>query len=315
MLRTVGNGWVIVDFETASARGTPCQIAAIKYVDGAERASLETFIFQPPELFDVFNVALHGITPRMVVGAPTWPSVCAALVEFAEGLPFVAHYAPYDMGVIRDACDRHGMPWPTLRYTCTVSISRMVWPGLNSYSLLLLCNALGMTIDSSRHHDALYDARLASEVLRRALEKRQAGGLDGLLAAIMLLFGEIAPGEWYGSHLRGRGTPPPAADLNADPESPFYGKVVAFTGELSMVRRAAWELVARAGGQPAAGVTKKTDMLICGYQDMYKLATGETKSGKLRHAEELHAEGSPIEILTERDFFRMLSDALLAPAV
>ena len=79
-----------------------------------------------------------------------------------------------------------------------------------------------------------------------------------------------------------------------------------FTGELAMVRKFAWQAVATAGGQPSNNVSKKTDMLVCGYQDMVKLAVGKTKSNKLRKAEELRAAGEPIEILTERDFFRLL---------
>lgn len=62
------------------------------------------------------------------------------------------------------------------------------------------------------------------------------------------------------------------------------------------------------GGRPQDGVTKKTDFLVCGYQDLWKLAVGESRSRKLGRAEELHAEGQPIEILIERDFFRMLSE-------
>jgi len=78
-----------------------------------------------------------------------------------------------------------------------------------------------------------------------------------------------------------------------------------------MVRRQASRLIAEAGGQPADGVTKKTDFLVCGYQDLYRLGAGETKSSKLRHAEQLRAQGQEIEIIGERDFFRMLSATVL----
>lgn len=94
-----------------------------------------------------------------------------------------------------------------------------------------------------------------------------------------------------------------------------------FTGELAMVRRDAWRLVAERGGIPADNVTKRTDYLVCGYQDLLRLADGETKSHKFRRAEELRADGHAIEFLTERDFFEMLhssasdtSDAALQPA-
>ena len=297
--------WVVVDFETASTRGTPCQLAAIRVRDGVEQDVLLTSVFQPPERFDAFNVALHGITPDAVADAPPWPIVRDELVRFAAGAPLVAHYAPYDMGVVRDECDLCRLEWPCLRYTCTVSIARMVWPGLASYSLLLLCSSLGIAVDRDRHHDALYDARLAAAVLREAMVEKGASSLDDLLDRTWIRFGEIGPDGWYGSSARAR-MEVPDADLEADPSSPFYGQVVVFTGELAMVRRAAWLLVAEAGGQPEAGVTKRTNLLVCGYQDMLKLAAGETRSAKLRKAEQLHAAGQPIEIVTERDFFRLL---------
>lgn len=301
------NDWIVVDFETASTRGTPCQVAALRFRDGVEVDNLTSYIFQPAEWFDGFNMSLHGITPEMVEDAPPWPVICERLVGFAGGAPFVAHYAPFDMGVVRDACDLCELDWPELRYTCTVSISRMVWPGLSSYSLPLLCSELGVPVDRTRYHEALYDSRLASEVLRRAIAAKGATGLSDLLDKTWIRSGEIAPDGWFGSHVRSLTAQSiPEADLHADPESPFYGKVVVFTGELAMVRRNAWQLIAEAGGQPADSVTKKTNVLVCGYQDMIKLADGETKSSKLRRAEALHAEGQPIEILTERDFFRSL---------
>jgi DNA polymerase-3 subunit epsilon len=76
-----------------------------------------------------------------------------------------------------------------------------------------------------------------------------------------------------------------------------------------MVRSQAWQLVGSVGGAPQDGVTRETDFLVCGYQDLLKLAARETKSHKFRRAEELHAAGQPIELLTERDFYRMLHEA------
>jgi hypothetical protein len=47
------------------------------------------------------------------------------------------------------------------------------------------------------------------------------------------------------------------------------------------------------------------DFLVCGYQDLVKLARGQAKSNKFRRAEALQAEGQPLEFLSEKDFFRM----------
>lgn len=305
----MADDWVVVDFETASARGTPCQVAALRCHDGAEIDALESYVFQPPEAFAPFNIALHGITPQDVANAPAWPDILTLLTRFADGVPLVAHNAPFDLGVIRDACDMCELTWPTLRYACTLTISRQVWPGLSSYSLLLLCSALGITGIEGHHHDALYDARLAAAVLRRALAVRGMSTLGGLLEDIHLRLGEVTADSWYGSHLRQLSARDIQVNRDADPTSPFYEKRVVFTGALAMVRREAWRLVAGLGGTPEGNVTTETDYLVCGYQDAWKLAVGETKSRKLRKAEELHANGQPIEILTERDFFRMLGSA------
>ena len=276
-------------------------------------ATFTTLTFQPPEAFDSFNVALHGIEPQDVRDAPPWPEVKDELCQFIGERPCVAHYAPFDMGVIRDACDGSRCPWPSLDYACSVSIARQVWPGLPSYSLFLLCGELGIATDDGRHHEATFDVRLAAEIVRRALHEKAADCLPTLLSSLYMVFGEIRPDVWRPALL---GRPlQRAADLHAndeaDTDSPFYGKTVAFTGELAMVRRQAWQLISDLGGQPADGVTKKTDFLVCGYQDLFRLAAGETKSNKLRHAEQLRAEGQQIEIIGERDFFRMLSASVL----
>lgn len=306
---SLGDEWVAVDFETASVRGAPCQMACIRVKAGREIDQLSTYVFQPAERFGSYNVALHGITPDMVSRAPAWPQVQVDLLSFANGAPLVAHYAAFDMGVLREACDASDLDWPTLRYACTRSVARLVWPGEQSYSLAALCYRLGIVSDDKKHHEALYDARLAARLLVTAIEKEKADGLLGLLSAIHLRIGELRPDGWNGCEIRRTAaekalafTPNPAAD----PDGPLYGKTVAFTGELALVRAQAQRLVAEFGGQPANGVTRQTDLLVCGYQDIVKLATGQSKSAKLRKAEQLHADGQPLEIITEADFFRML---------
>jgi NAD-dependent DNA ligase len=60
------------------------------------------------------------------------------------------------------------------------------------------------------------------------------------------------------------------------------------------------------GAVASRSVTRKTDLLVTGYQDLTKLATGQSKSAKLRRAEELRVEGREVEIITERDLVVLL---------
>jgi len=84
--------------------------------------------------------------------------------------------------------------------------------------------------------------------------------------------------------------------------------VVVFTGYLEMPRKDAANLAATIGFEVAAGVTRKTTVLIVGNQDYSKLA-GEDKSNKHRKAEQLILKGQKIRIITESDFVELVNQA------
>ena len=226
--------WIAIDFETASVRATPCQVGAVRYRNGVEVNAFSTLIFQEPASFYPFNVALHGIGPKTVLGAPAWPDVRERLLEFAGEAPLVAHNASFDMGVLRDASDVHELGWPSVSYACTLTISRRVWPGMASYSLSLLSSLLGITVDPDRCHDALYDARLAARVLARAIDDAGASSLPNLLDRHRIRLGEITSDTWHGATVRSATVRPGSASIivstDADPDAPLFGRVVAFTG-------------------------------------------------------------------------------------
>jgi tetratricopeptide (TPR) repeat protein len=83
---------------------------------------------------------------------------------------------------------------------------------------------------------------------------------------------------------------------------PLAGQLVVFTGKLSSLgRRDARALVARLGGATADDVNAKTTMLVIGDE-----GPATAKSNKLKRAEELGAEGTPIRIVPEEEFCRLV---------
>jgi hypothetical protein len=54
-------------------------------------------------------------------------------------------------------------------------------------------------------------------------------------------------------------------------------------------------------------VTKRTNILVLGYQDARKLRPGEELSAKARNARDLRAEGRQIELMGEVDFVQLLA--------
>jgi DNA polymerase-3 subunit epsilon len=88
---------------------------------------------------------------------------------------------------------------------------------------------------------------------------------------------------------------------DGNPDGPFYGEVLVFTGSLSIIRHEAADLAASVGCRVDSGVTKRTTILVVGDQDVEKLA-GHDKSSKHRKAEELIQCGQHIRIIQESDF-------------
>ncbi len=154
-----------IDFETANSyRGSPCAVGLVKVVDGRV-VDTRCYLMRPPagfDDFDAFNIDLHGITPAMVRGEPRFKERLPEILAFADGLPFVAHNAAFDMGVIRDACDVSDLAWPQASYACTLVFSRVTW-NLLSYSLPWVAEAANVTFD--HHHDPEADAMAAASIL------------------------------------------------------------------------------------------------------------------------------------------------------
>ncbi len=304
----MGLSFVAIDFETANYfRGSPCAVGLVRVRNG-EVEEQARWLMRPPEGCDHFeqmNIHIHGITPEMVEHEPRFAARRPDIFAFAQGLPFVAHNAAFDMGVLRSASAVSGLDFPEIRYACTLQFARAVYEDLFSFSLPFVAEAVGL--ETASHHDPGWDAYAVARIALDAAARRGASDLPGLVAACHGVMGEIhAGGSWSGvsrSLVAGAVT----ASGGADPANPFYGREVVFTGALwSMTRSRAWDLVAERGGQPAPGVTKRTNLLVIGFQDAAVLAPGTTMSGKARKAANLRAAGQPIEVLGEEDFLQWL---------
>jgi DNA polymerase III subunit epsilon len=99
----------------------------------------------------------------------------------------------------------------------------------------------------------------------------------------------------------------PDANPDADPDHPFNGRVIVFTGALmSRTRQEAWDDVVRVGGIPEPGVTKRTNVLVIGDINPSVLSPGMVTTGKAAKAFALQDKGEDIEVMTEDDFTRSL---------
>ncbi len=303
--------FVALDFETANGfRGSPCAVGLARVLDG-EVVETARWLMRPPEGeddFDDFNVSLHGITKAMVRGEPRFKKRLPQILDFIGDLPVVAHNAAFDTGCLRDACDASGVEWPTLEYACSLVFARATYE-LLSYSLPWAAEAAGFPL--ADHHQPEADAVASARIMLDIAARWGADDWPALLRDIPAVFGRVSPDGWAGSHRLWSGDRAllPSPNPDADQEHPFYGREMVFTGMLStMTKPQAWHLVAECGATPTRRVTKRTSILVIGYQDAGRLRPGATLSGNAQKAADLRAKGYAIEVMPEDDFFQSLGE-------
>ncbi len=124
--------------------------------------------------------AIHGITDRMVKGAPTPQEAIADLVEFIRNRPLVIHNAPFDLGFIESVRRKAGEPSLSNDAFDTCRIAPLVFPGLASYSLGNLSRALSVTM--SREHRAADDSLAAMGIFLKCVGKIDPGKRIGYVS-------------------------------------------------------------------------------------------------------------------------------------
>ncbi len=299
-------GFVAIDFETAtSSRASACAVAIALVKDG-QVEDVQRWLIQPPgNEYDGFNIAIHGITPAMTKDSPTISSVWPEVLESVGGRPLVAHYAAFDMSVLRNALTDSGDEWPDLSYFCTRALALRAWPGMVSYRLVDLADACGLTF---QHHEPGADAATAAELAIACCGLVAERLLTDASRALGIRAGQLSSDGWTPSGVLRQRLSDLSPTVAHIPEgSPFVGKTVVFTGTLTcgLSRAQAAQLVVNAGGRATNSVSKKVDYLVLGMQDARRVKDGN-HSGKMLRAIELQRIGAPVELLSEDDFVRML---------
>jgi len=280
--------FVAIDVETANAdMSSICQIGLVKYDNGILSDEWKSYV-DPEDYFDVNNISIHGIDESTIKGAPTFPELSGTLRFYLTGTVVVCH-THFDRVAMRQAYQRYNIVEPECTWLDSARVVRRTWEqfAYRGYGLANVCNAIGYQF---KQHDALEDAKAAANIIIAAIKK---SGID--------------LNNWLKRVERGIGFPYQSGKIVQDgnPEGTLFGETIVFTGALSIPRPIAAEMAAKTGCTVAAGVNKKTTILVVGDQDIKKLA-GHEKSSKHRKAEKLRALGCSIRILREGDFKELI---------
>ena len=155
-----GGRVVVFDTETTgcSRWDEICQIAAVEYVDGVRARTFSTYVCPTCEM-NPWAEGVHGLSLDFLAEHGLAPE--EATRQFFEFLGndalLVAHNNRFDMRMLNQECEKFDLCFaPEGIETCdTVALARHLRPGLDSYSLANLIEALD--IDGTNSHDALDD--------------------------------------------------------------------------------------------------------------------------------------------------------------
>jgi DNA polymerase-3 subunit epsilon len=171
--------YAIIDTETSGTtthRGRITEIAIINH-DGQKIIDTYSTLINPESPIPREITRLTGITNEMVREAPKFYEVAKTIVERTSHCTLVAHNAQFDYNFLRREFELLGYNFqvPTL---CTVKTSRLLMPGLRSYSLGNLCRHLNIT--NHAQHRAAGDAMATVALLEHliGIDPKLGKGID-----------------------------------------------------------------------------------------------------------------------------------------
>ena len=173
--------FVTIDFETSTnSRESACSVGLVKFKNSEAVDSYYSLI-RPPRLYirpDFTDI--HGLTVDDVKDAPKffelWDS---AILPFIGDFPLAAHYAVFDMGVLKSVLKYYNIPVPKLPFFCSCELARRTWRKLKSHSLTSLARNFNIIYDA---HNALDDAMTCGKIILLAAEKHSSTNVEKLLS-------------------------------------------------------------------------------------------------------------------------------------
>jgi len=172
--------YAIVDIETTGSHAGYHRITEVAVVqhDGTSITGIHQTLINPERDIPPFISALTGIYPDMLRKAPSFSEAADEIFQWLDGRIFVAHNAQFDFTFLKKEFQDCGYTWNPKRL-CTVRLSRKIIPGLRSYNLGSLAEALGVSIKN--RHRAGGDADATARIFDLLLRKDAGGVIEQTL--------------------------------------------------------------------------------------------------------------------------------------
>lgn len=177
--QSLDGSFVVFDIETTGfgpKNDQIIEIGAVKVVNNEIVDNYSTFI-NPQIPIPANIVKLTSITDEMVADAKLIDEILPQFLEFCNGSVLVAHNAGFDTGFIKQKALDMGID-TDFTVVDTLSLARLLIPGLKNYKLDVVADALDVSLES--HHRAVDDAQCTAYIYIKLVNMLKEKGYEKL---------------------------------------------------------------------------------------------------------------------------------------
>ena len=163
--------FAMFDTETTgmdSATHRLVELAVVKVRNGEVLAD-RTWLINPERFIPEEVQEVHGISPEMVAGAPTFKEIYPSFLEFVDGCVLMAHNAQFDIKFLKQEFARAEVAQPGLVVIDSLKLFRSWFPNLSSYSLEHLAQHL--KVAEAEFHRAKNDSEYIGVIFHQGIRK------------------------------------------------------------------------------------------------------------------------------------------------
>lgn len=292
--------YIVLDVETT---GLDCfsdrivEIAILSVRKGTVTATYSTYI-NPERPISPAASKINGIADADVDAAPTYKEIAGEIYKIINGRTIVGHNVSFDLNFVQQLMLSDPEPWADLSFDFvdTMQLARRLVKGVPNYKLQTLLQHFD--IDPGRAHSALGDTNATLLLFQRLQHLQQEA------ANITLNMENVRKKQ----AAKPKETPMLPTVAHISTTGPLFGRTIVFTGELSIPRPEAMQMAVNAGAFVRSSVSRKTDYLVVGEQDL-DIVGADGLSKKQKKAQALNDQGEAnIEIIDETAFLSLAKD-------
>lgn len=260
------------------------EVGAIRYRDGKAVAQFQELV-NPGYKVPPFISDMTGISDDMLQEARSLGEILPEFLDFIGDDIVLGHNVHFDVNFIYDACINCELPPFSNDLIDILRISRLLHKDWQSHRLCDI--ACGLGINNHGWHRSLCDCDVAARCYLKMMDENP----------------DFCEKRSHKKTLKISSITANVDKINES--SPLCGKTCVFTGALTISREEAMQIAVNCGAVVKSKVSKNTDYLIMGDQDIRRVGD-DGMSSKEEKARALNEAGDVnIVFLGESDFLQM----------